>query len=71
MRVVQNLVDSAISNRVNRSIEDPTFLAKEMRRHTIDEKGVKTVVVLYKQRCMAHPALRLKATVEEATLPFM
>ena len=46
VRFVQNLVDSAINNRVNLSTEDPTFLAKEMRHHAIDEKGMKTVMAL-------------------------
>ena len=53
------------------AVEDPTFLAGEMRRCMVDEKGVKTIMALYKQRCMANPALHLKATVEEATLRFM
>ena len=70
-RVVANLVDSAISHKVNRSIEDPTFLSKEMLRCNISQNNVKTVMALYKQRCLVHPALRLKESVEEATLRFM
>ena len=70
-RVVQNLIDSAIGHTVNRSIEDPTFLAKEMHRCNIQQHNVKTVMALYKQRCLANPALQLKAAVEEATLRFM
>ena len=70
-RVVANLVDSAISHKVNRSIEDPTFLSKEMLRCNISQNNVKTVMALHKQRCSVHPALRLKESVEEATLRFM
>ena len=70
-RVVANLVDSAISHKVDRSIEDPTFLSKEMLRCNISQNNVKTVMALYKQRCSANPALRLKDSVEEATLRFM
>ena len=70
-RVVANLVDSAISHKINRSIEDPTFLSKEMLRCNISQNNVKTVMALYKQRCLANPALHLKESVEEAALRFM
>ena len=70
-RVVANLVDSAIGHKINRSIEDPTFLSKEMLRCNISQDSVKTVMTFYKQRCLANPALHLKESVEEATLRFM
>ena len=70
-RLVQNLVDSAINHKVNRSIEDPIFLSREMRRSMVGAQTVKTVMALYKQRCLANPALHLKASVEEAVVRFM
>ena len=71
-RVVAGLVDSAINSRVNRSIEDPIYLASELRRNSlVTASGVKAALASYKNRLLASPALHMKQSTEECTLRFM
>ena len=68
-RVVSNLVESAVNSRVNRSIEDPVFLASELCRTSLGTaSGVKATLVAYKQRVLATPALHMKDSTEQCVL---
>jgi hypothetical protein len=70
-RVLSNLVESAVNNKTNRSIEDPIFMSQEMMRCSCQAHNVKTIMSLYKQRTMANPSLKMQLSVEACTLRFM
>ena len=71
-RLVASLVDSVINNKVNRSMEDPSFLKNELKRNSqATAHGVKTSLQAYKHRLMANPALHMKQSTEECTLRFL
>jgi len=68
-RLVAGLVDSAINNKTNRSIEDPIFLAHELRRLSLGTaSGVKLALQMYKARLLANPALHMKESTEACIL---
>ena len=68
-RMVASLVDSAVNNKTNRSVEDPIFLANELRRLSLGTaSGVKLAFQMYKARLLANPALHMKESTEACTL---
>ena len=68
--VVSNLVESAVNSRVNRSIEDPVFLASELCRTSLGTaSGVKATLAAYKQPVLATLALHIDQATHEQPRP--
>ena len=73
-RMVESMVTSAVQSTVNRSMDDPLFLAAELARHVPSTatgvsaamasgmSAIRTVVRLYKARISLTPQLRLHKT---------
>ena len=68
LRFVSNMVASAVRSKVNRSPDDPLFLAQEVARSNLRADNVRGIIRLYKQRVMSTPSLQLKPSLEECTV---
>ena len=73
-RLVTAMVTSAVNQKVNRTMDDPLILSKELSRRGVDccpQSSVRSVVRLYKARTMGSPTLTMKRNTEEATIRLM
>ena len=71
-RVVASLIESAVNNRVNRSIDDPIFLANELSNKSLSNPAaIKATLAAYKHRLLANPHLHMKENTEHCILRFM
>ena len=74
-RLVNSMVTSAVNHKVNRTMDDPLILAKELSRCELasgsQAGAIRHVVRLYKARTMASPALAMKRSTAEATIRLM
>ena len=74
-RLVNSMVTSAVNQKVNRTMDDPLILSKELARCGLASgsqvASVRQVVRLYKARTMSSPSLAMKRSTEEATIRLM
>ena len=64
-RLVNTMVTSAVDSKVNRSMDDPLVLSKELLRCGLASgSNVRTVVRMYKARIMKSPTLQMKRSTE-------
>ena len=71
-RLVNSMMTSAVDSKVNRSMDDPLVLSKELLQCGLaSDSNVRTVVRMYKARIMKSPTLQMKRPTEEATIKLM
>ena len=71
-RLVSSMVTSAVNRKINRSMDDPLMLSRELLRCGLASgSNVRQVVRLYKARTMSSPTLQMKRSTEEATIKLM
>ena len=68
---MQNLVDSAVQRRANRTVQCPIFLAEELGRCTFQAGLVKPFVKLYQQRMSVNPRLQMPQRMEDCAIRLM
>ena len=71
-RLVENMVNSNVNSKINRSMDDPLLLGNELGRQGMSTtREIRAVLKAYTVRVMATPSLSLKRTTGECTARLM